>query len=265
MCLVAVKYFPQMSSWVGIKNRDRSSKPLIRVRKSFRRGVERLYIWDDSTKYTEGINEFGVSILSAGFDAERDTVDGLAIRTALFEQTPELAAQKIFDLRVRGRTYIFTKEKAFVVHIEDDNGTPVNMVNMQLSPSDPHVFISTEGPMDEFERWKVAMKETKLSRNATELLDGMSVTDAENPQDNPLIIDTKRRSMRTIGQTMIIPSEMTMHYRAIWGDVRFRLDKLNSPSEKTFFEIVSNRRLINFGEQFEIADNDNLIEEKGEM
>ena len=248
MCLIALKYLPEEQSWVGVKNRDRVVKPVIRIRKSFRRGMERLYLWDDKTKYTEGINEYGIAILSAGFNAERDTIDGLALRTALFEKTPEEAARKVFDLRVVGRTYIFTKERAFVVHRNQDDA---ELVEMEIPKSEHHVFISTDGPMTDLKRWQVANKETQLARNATQLFDGMSVTDAEDPQDNPLIIDETRRCERTTGQTMILPSEMTMHYRAIWGDVRFRLEKLNSPAEKTYFEIVSTRKLLSFGEAHE--------------
>jgi len=54
MCIVALKYFTD-GGWVGVKNRDRNYKPNIRIRQSFRDDVERLYIWDDKTKYTEGI------------------------------------------------------------------------------------------------------------------------------------------------------------------------------------------------------------------
>jgi len=249
MCLIAVKYIPEQQSWVGVKNRDRVAKPVIRIRKSFRRGMERLYMWDDKTKYTEGINEFGVAILSAGMDSERDTIDGLAIRTALFEQTVEGAVQKIVDLKVRGRTFVFSKDIAWQVGIEKGNGKDFMIADVEMSRQEHHVFISVDDAFQEHKRWRTAMKETQLARSAMELFDGMSSTDDENPQDNPLIVTDKRKAMKTTGQVMILPSEMTMHYRAMWGDVRFSLDKLNSPIEKTFFEIVSTRKLISFGEE----------------
>ena len=64
MCVIAVKYLPDIG-WIGVKNRDRGYYPEINIRKSNKHGIERCYIWDANTKYTEGVNEHGIGIISA--------------------------------------------------------------------------------------------------------------------------------------------------------------------------------------------------------
>ena len=66
MCVIAAKYFPN-KGWVGVKNRDRTYYPSINIRKSMKDGIERLYIWDENTRYTEGLNEHGICILNASY------------------------------------------------------------------------------------------------------------------------------------------------------------------------------------------------------
>jgi len=63
---------------------------------------------------------------------------------------------------------------------------------------------------------------------------------------NPLRFDVRKNAMRTTGQIVIVPKEKTLHYRAIWCETIFDLDKLNTNEEKTFFEAVSTRKLISF-------------------
>lgn len=247
MCLIAVKYMPGINSWVGVKNRDRTSKPVIRIRKSFRRGMERLYMWDDKTKYTEGINEHGLAILSCSNDPDRDNIDGLSLRTALFESDIELAAQKVIDLKVIGRTFIFTKDRL----IEVDGSITDGKFSGAMEERGRNEIVTWESTSGNDDRRRIATREANLARTPMDLFDGMSSTDDDDPQNNPLILDTTRNAMRTNGQIMIVPSEMTLHYRALWGDVRFKLEKLNSPTEKTFFEIVSTRKLLSFGESYE--------------
>ena len=75
MCVIAIRFFKDIG-WVGVKNRDRNYRPTVHIKQSFRNNVERLYIWDEKTKYTEGLNEFGVSILSAAVAVKDDEKEG---------------------------------------------------------------------------------------------------------------------------------------------------------------------------------------------
>lgn len=135
MCVIAVKYFED-TGWVGIKNRDRNYKPSIRIRQLMRKGVERLVIWDDITKYTEGVNEFGVCILNAATDVKKDekigvntakskkpkrgdpnfyAPDGLRIRNALLKRTPEAALKELIKTELRGSTLIFNEDECYLL------------------------------------------------------------------------------------------------------------------------------------------------------
>jgi hypothetical protein len=54
--------------------------------------------------------------------------------------------------------------------------------------------------------------------------------------------------MVTTGQLMLTPSEMLLSYRPVWCEIDFDFGKLDSQKSKTFFQIVSARKLI--GESF---------------
>jgi hypothetical protein len=139
MCVIGAKYFKDYG-WVGFKNRDRNYKCGITFKQSFRDGIERLYLEDTVSKYTEGINEYGVCILSAatlvisdekeGGKSSRPSnkknkkkkrgddgymsPDGLVIRKALLEKTPLDVIKKLIELELKGNTLVFNKDKCYL-------------------------------------------------------------------------------------------------------------------------------------------------------
>ena len=289
MCVVACKYFQDIG-WVVAKNRDRNYKPLILIRKSFRSNMERLYIWDDRTKYTEGINEFGVAIVSASVTVKEDEAegrsainqnrldkkakiknrtyyapDGLRIRTALFEKTAADAASALIDLEIPGNTIIADKDRCFILEgafVENDEyvykilEVPKDKICVRTNHG---IFLPWTGYSKEIPeqvpkresseaRYKKVVELLKKASTLDDFFAAISDTTNNNPQLNPLRIDPERNSMRTTGQIVLVPREHTLHYRPIWCDTEFDLDKLNTEEEKTFFEIVSTRKLISFTE-----------------
>lgn len=285
MCVVAAKFLPNLG-WVIAKNRDRNYKPVIRIRKSFRRDIERLYIWDDVTKYTEGVNEFGVGIISASVAVKEDesegstamkkkpqgiqkkerifySPDGLRIRTALFEKTAIDAAKALIELEIPGNTIVADADNCFLIEgtFLDSDEYVYKVVNV---PKDKIVVRTNHGiflPWTGYSmevpeqvekrksseaRYKIAVSGLKTAKTLDDVLGVLSDSSDENPQMNPLRLDTTRNAMRTTGQIVIVPKEHTLHYRSIWCETSFDLDKLNTREEKTFFEIVSTRKLISF-------------------
>ena len=140
MCIIAAKYFKDFG-WVGVKNRDRNYLPEVIFKQSFRNDIERLYLEDVITHYTEGINEYGVSILSAATMVKSDekeaqlarnnkakkilngvyrSRDGKIIRTALFEKTPKAALGVIIENELRGNTIVFNKEDCYLIEADTD-------------------------------------------------------------------------------------------------------------------------------------------------
>jgi hypothetical protein len=287
MCVVACKYFEDIG-WVIAKNRDRNYKPTIIIRKSFRRNTERLYIWDDRTKYTEGINEFGVAIVSASVTVKEDEAegqaavsqnkldkkakiknrtyyapDGLRIRTALFERSAAEAASALIELEIPGNTIIADRERCFILEgafVENDEyvykilEVPKEKIAVRTNHG---LFLPWTGYSKEIPeqvpkressdaRYEKAVSGIKKAQTFDEFLDAMSDTSDKNPQMNPLRVDPERNSMRTTGQLVMVPKEQTLHYRPIWCETEFDLDKLNTEEERTFFEIISTRKLLSF-------------------
>ena len=146
MCVIAVKYFKDVG-WVGAKNRDRNYLPEISIVQSNRRGVQRLYIDDELTRYTEGLNEHGVSILSAALavkddEKESDKIqpgqrdddfmspDGIAIRKALYEKSPKKAVDSLVKSQLSGATIVFNEKECWLIesgfNVRKDDATPDN-------------------------------------------------------------------------------------------------------------------------------------------
>jgi len=139
MCIVAAKYFKGIG-WAGVKNRDRNYPTKIHIVRSNLQGLQRLYIDDDLSRYTEGLNEFGVCIISSTLAVKSDekegkqarsagsarahpdfkSTDGMKIRTALFERTAEKAAKALVEAKLVGATLIFDREQCFVLEAAYD-------------------------------------------------------------------------------------------------------------------------------------------------
>lgn len=136
MCVVAVKYFDKFG-WCGAKNRDRNYRPTIAFKRSTKNGVESLYMTDEITKYSEGINEYGVCILNAATAVKNDeseaadarrkkkeaakrdgayyAPDGVKIRKALKFKTALEAANHLIETEMMGNTLIFSKETCYLL------------------------------------------------------------------------------------------------------------------------------------------------------
>lgn len=289
MCIVAVKHFKDVG-WVGVKNRDRNYKPIVHIKQSFRNGIERLYIWDEKTKYTEGINEFGIGIISAAVATKKDekevanaageesffSPDGKKIRTALLEKTLDKVVNKIIELQVPGNTFAFTKDKCYLIEgafkdedkndyhwkkkeikkdetcVRTNHGIMIPFAGYQDTPdSDEKERASRKSSEVRLEKTQKAIKSIKEPRD---MLDCISdSTSDKNPQMNPLRTSETHGSsiLVTTGQIMLIPSELTLCYRPIWSEIEFNFNKLDGETRKTQFEVISKKKLISFNEFIE--------------
>lgn len=273
MCIVAVKYFPK-TGWVGIKNRDRNYKPTVRIRQSFRSDIERLYIWDEITKYTEGLNEFGVCILNASVTINLDesegdfgksnqdyySNDGKHIRTALLQKNPKNALDKLIELKLPGNTLIFDTTDAYILEATFKNGEfkhkykklDKDEIGARTNHGIFFPFAGYKKKGDKHQRKNRTSSEERLQQtienlkkidNPNDMLEAISKTPNRSPQKNTLRLDTKRKAMRTTGQLMLIPEERTLYYRPIWCNVDFNFEKLDSAKTKTFFQLLSAREI----------------------
>lgn len=289
MCVVAVKYFRKIG-WVGVKNRDRNYQAKIKIIQSNRKGIQRLYIDDELTRYTEGLNEHGLCILSASLAVKDDekelsaaspreedysSPDGKKIRNALLCKTPELAVESLIENELSGSTYVFNetdcylieagfnvkKEKAtkenprkFIyemipipkdqISVRTNHGILIKQLGYAQNSDDDYIRRSRKSSES---RHRYASEELKSIRTPMDMLDALAKTPDSDPFMNPIRIgNTKKKDMVTTGQLLLVPKERTLHYRPIFSAVNFVYDKLNGETAKTFFEIISSRKLLGF-------------------
>ena len=140
MCVVAVRYFEKYG-WAGAKCRDRNYPCKIEIVQSNKGGLQRIYIDDTLSRWTEGVNEFGVGVISASFSVKRDekegedvakgkgkkpgekyqkttdyySPDGKKIRKALLCTTAKDAIMLLQEEELAGATYAFDEERCFLL------------------------------------------------------------------------------------------------------------------------------------------------------
>ena len=275
MCILTAKYFKGLG-FVAVKNRDRNYTPVINFRKSNRNGMERLYIWDENTRYTEGLNEHGVAILSASLmtkDDEKEhtkgedtrdyySPDGKKIRDALLCTSVREAVRKLIDDCLSGHTLIFDQDHCYVLEGAKlrDNGYAYQVQkvnpNNTVTRTNHGVLMPRAGyqrGVDEAQtcsrissesRLKIAECMTDLASSPMDLLDRLTYHECENPQLNACRLDTRPSQLKTTGQLMIVPSKKTLYYRPIMCEINFDYWRVNHPDSKTYFELCGMRPLL---------------------
>jgi len=281
MCTIAAKFFKDIG-WVGSKNRDRNYKPTVTIKQSFRGGIERLYLYDNLTKYTEGLNEYGIAILSAavavkddekeGIKADtenRPSPDGLKIRKALLEKTPEKVLSKLVELKLPGNTLIFTKKDCWILeatYTNELNKKKDYIYKTKKMSKDESIARTNHGVLitsgynkeDDYESWKSsvirqekALKGVKNCKSPLDMIDAISDNSDTNYMMNPLRITKTHgtNTLKTTGQLMLVPSENTLHYRPVWCNIDFStFSKINNNKSKCFYEIISSKKLLTLKE-----------------
>jgi hypothetical protein len=272
MCIVLAKYLSGLG-FIGIKNRDRNYYPTIKIRKSRKNGIERIYIWDENTKYTEGLNEFGVAIISSsmatvsdekgakkipseGTRSEYRSPDGFKIRQAMLEKTCESAVKSLIEHELTGHTLIFNKDLCFLLEASYRNGFFVH--KLQQISKDQQVVRTNHGillpwaghqriPGDPaLSRRRISSEVRKIIaekglQNAKTIDDCRKCildTSGDEPQLNPCRVDKKKGDVFTTGQVILVPSELTLYYQPIKCDIKFDYNSLNNEDEHCFFKIL---------------------------
>lgn len=304
MCVVAVKHLKNYG-WVGAKNRDRNYKTKIKVTQSNRYETQRLYIDDQLSRWTEGLNEHGVCIISASFSVKSDekegekvsgsepteknagkkrgtpgyySPDGRTVRTALLEKTPGKALMVLIKRELAGATYVFNESECWLLeggftvkkkYATDESPREYIYKTTKLDPVkhtasartnhgiDIPVLGYKKDPTDA--RLKKARKSSEIRHayvckfitdkmtDPAELMDALAKSPNKDPFMNPIRIgDTSKGEMVTTGQLLLVPKTKTLHYRPLYSTVEFEYDRLNGVKSKTFFEIVSSRKLLTF-------------------
>ena len=282
MCVIAIKHLPEFG-WVAGKNRDRAYRPKINIKQSFRRGVERCLLWDEDTKWSEGVNEHGVAILNTTMKVVKDEKEGdkskkpsgtfyspsgKAIRTALYEKTVKKALQSLIDNKTEGFAVVFSESEAYLLEAPtfvDKPDAPYSYKTIKLDKSKTYVrtnhgvlFPDAGYPVESDDEKLSASRKSSESRyeithrvmnkvkEPLDILRALSQHKEKNLQMNPLRTTTRhgKSVMVTTGQLLIVPKDNTLHYRPLWCDLDFNFAKLDSDSTNTYFEVISSRHLL---------------------
>jgi hypothetical protein len=297
MCVVAVKYINKYG-WVGAKNRDRNYPTAIKIVNSNRDGIQRLFIDDQTTRWTEGVNEYGLSIISASFSVKSDekegekmlsknkkkkaivSPDGLAIRNALRVKTPKEAAQYLIEMELAGASFIFNPESCYLLEggftvkkddatednprkyiyslkeitkednycVRTNHGIDMKALGYSANATDPHLQAARESSETRWEIVNNYLRDTDIN-DPHAFLEAMSQKPHKDKFMNPVRTgDISKAEMVTTGQLLLVAKERTLHYRPIYSAVEFDYKKLNGEKAKTFFEIISSRKLLSFKE-----------------
>lgn len=276
MCVVGCKYF-KGHGWVGIKNRDRNYIPEISFRRRTQDGVETMLFWDDITKYCEGLNSGGVSILSASLmvlddekeittRASKPSKDGEKIARALRLPNVVDAAKSLIKDKLPGNTIIFDRKNCYLLEGAWEPGgysTKAYKYHIKEIPKDKTAVRTNHGVWlpwagyqrndeNDAETLSRISSESRLAqaqalvdaaKSPNEMIDGLAGTYVNNPQLNVLRTAAKRKMMRTTSQIMLWPEEYTMFVRPVQSHITFNFWDLNDPEHKLWSEILSNRVL----------------------
>lgn len=283
MCVVVAKFFKD-TGWVIAKNRDRNYEPTIKMVQTKERGVERLYLYDLETGYSDGLNEFGISIVSAATAVKSDekekkdrkakangtSKDGKRIRKALLEKTLRGAVQSLINSKIPGNTLITDGKECFLLEsgYANQEDKEVGEYKHKLIKCDERLtyvrtnhgvllpFLGYQMNVDHQRkkrissdsRYNIALKGAKDCKDPQELLNSIGVTPEKDPQLNPIRLGkNKPEDMLTTGQILIVPDHHTLTYRPTMSEVELdNYNKINGVSSNTYFEIISNRQLTTF-------------------
>lgn len=245
--------------FVGGKTLDQVRKPIFRIRKSFRSGVERLYLWEEKTRFTEGLNEFGVCVFSCPCIEEKESPNyhkrsmkmssspvGFGIRQSLLENNVYSAIDKLISYQVDGVTVVFDSRSCMALTGEFIDG---EYISQSIEVLDQYASIGASREIQDVEldrKAKILKSGLQSVKNVDDMFDLLSHSGEINHRSNILIQNTKRNEEKTTGQIVLEPKEKTLCFRPIWCQTVFDVEKLNKQHEKTFFEIKNRKRLQSF-------------------
>lgn len=276
MCIIAAKYFANVG-WVGVKNRDRNYIPDISFPRHYRQGVEEFLFWDDITKYCEGTNNNGVSILSASLmvlDDEKEITtrrkrpspDGQKIKRALTEPTVELAAKNLIKHKLTGNTIIFDRNTCYLLEGAWKNGGYKNkdyiykikkiVKSQPITRTNHGIWLPHAGyqrnsdnkaetlsRISSESRRKIAQYVVDKAKTPQEIIDGLAKSYIDEPQLNCLRTTHGKKQMRTTSQILIVPKDKTLFVRPVQSQLSIDFHDINDPKHQTWVELLSNRIL----------------------
>lgn len=253
MCVVIAKYFSG-TGWVLAKNRDQNYVPDITfVDKDEKDVGEILVMYDKTTKYCEGTNHKGVSIITASLtpiiEDETDGDDGKIIYNALRMSTPKEAAEFLREKELVCFALIANKNECYLlegvrdfnkINSDDDKKYLSTLRKIPTTEIVTRTNHGTDFPWAGFHkgidklqdkyyessitRESIAALIAKKAKKPMDLIDGLSERREKNLQMNIFRIAEKTKDMRTIFQTLIVPKDKVVYVRPIQAKMNIDTD-----------------------------------------
>jgi len=249
MCVVVAKFFPG-TGWAVAKNRDQDYVPDVEFKEEEHNSVkEILVMYDNRTKYKEGMNFSGLGIVSTSLSPlpslEADAADGRNIDAALHMKDPLKAAKFLIRNKVMGFILVFTKDTLYLIEAaRDDNGKGEYQYKLREVPKTETVAVTNHGhafPWAGFQlgvdkkqdlkrkssesRKKIAEKVVSQAKTPMQMLRGLSIKATNDLQMNIFRVGTKDRQMRTIFQNLLVSSEKKMYVIPIQCKMTLHTDR----------------------------------------
>jgi hypothetical protein len=249
MCIVVAKYFNGMG-WVIAKNRDQDYVSEITFKDKNDRKVGEIFtLYDHQTKYQEGMNYRGLTIITTSLTpsllGESNDKDGEYIAKALHMTDPMEAAKFLIKKKMTGYIFCTTPEKLILVEAaRDDNGKGEYHFTIRQVPKTEFVVRTNhgvdlpwagfqEGVNDQQDIWAKSSRlrmlqakhSTKKSKNVEEMLDGLIQKLTPDLQLNQFRVQSKPRQMRTIFQWAFEPSNAMVYIRPIETKFELNVDR----------------------------------------
>jgi hypothetical protein len=232
------------------KNRDRTYKASVRIVREIVKGVEMVYILDDDTDWSEGLNEHGIAIVNSALMVNADekekklakakgkpSEDGAKIRRALSYKKPSEAIMSIVNYTgddredetgIKGHTFIATLKHTYSIEMTSEHKPVIK----KLSKKETHVrtnhgydykdsgYTSGQNKKSSLLRHKRSQSILSKVDSPDGVLDGLSAIQApddmrNNPfRDNDEVNNkTKKDVLSTTGQILLNVTDLEFVYR----------------------------------------------------
>jgi len=267
------------------KNRDRTYTANVKVVRELINDLEMVYIVDNDTDWSEGMNSEGIGIINSALMVNADekekklakkkgkpSEDGKKIRRALMFKKPQDTIMSVVnfkgddkrDVGVKGHTFIATKNHTYAIEMTSEHKPVIKKLNRK------HVHVRTNHGYDYKDsgytsganktsshlRWKYAQDILSNTETPEDVLNGLAAYQADNMRNNPYRnVDmvknpTDKDILSTTGQIMMNLTDLEFTLRVDEDKSRYfgiddRTPEGYSPVIKIKVEYTKNKKVEN--------------------
>tara|TARA_R100001443_G_scaffold110795_2_gene122980 strand:- start:2479 stop:3327 length:849 start_codon:yes stop_codon:yes gene_type:complete len=230
------------------KNRDRSYSARVKVVRELINDVEMVYIVDEDTDWSEGMNNYGTAVINSALMVNADekekklakkkgkpSEDGKKIRRALmFKKASESLSSIVNfkgddkrDVGVKGHTFVATPKYTYAIEMTSEHEPVIKKLNRKQN----HVrtnhgydyndsgYTSGLNKKSSELRWRYAQDMLSNIKSPQDVLVGLAMQHAKNMRNNPYRdvdkVDnpTEKDILSTTGQLMLNVTDLEMTLR----------------------------------------------------